>query len=329
MWFGDPGHVSDLTIRAAAEKALAGMPGSMRAAWTEAMEEARKDILGSGTVLESKQYTGTYDHRYDSWDMPVELGIGIAAVDDGHATVRLVQHRAGGFDTISQVVSYINGRRLFHKVTVGEILPAGSRTSYSPENYTLRLREADDAYRTLQAAFEAPDRRAERYPNLLRLTASIKEQARALETTAPAPAEPRAVPDWFTLSPTEFEYAVAELCRKDGCTRVQAIGGAGDLGADVVAYTPDGRKVVIQCKQYRGKVASPDLQRFAGTVFTIHHADVAVLVTTGSVTTPAARLAKAAGIEIVHADRLDRWAAGRDQPPWHHSRTPLPPEGGP
>ncbi len=81
--------------------------------------------------------------------------------------------------------------------------------------------------------------------------------------------------------------------------------------------------------QYRGKVASPDLQRFAGTVFNIHHADVAVLVTTGTVTTPADRLAKAAGIEIVHADRLDRWADGRDQPPWHHSRTPLPPEGGP
>ncbi|MFE6407573.1 hypothetical protein ACFVOR_11595 [Streptomyces sp. NPDC057837] len=83
MWFQDPGHVSDVTLRAAAEKALAGMPGSVRAAWTAAMEEARKDILGSGTVLETKQYTGTYDHRYDSWDMPVELGIGIDAIDDG------------------------------------------------------------------------------------------------------------------------------------------------------------------------------------------------------------------------------------------------------
>ncbi|MFC9268108.1 restriction endonuclease [Streptomyces zhihengii] len=329
MWFGDPGHVSDVTIRAAAEKALAGMPGSVRAAWMEAMEEARKDILGSGTVLESKQYTGTYDHRYDSWCMPVELGIGIDAVDDGLATVRLVQHRSEGFDTIIQVVSYINGRRRFHKVTVGEILPAGSRTNYSPENYTLQLREANDAYRALQAAFEAPDGRAERYQHLLRLTVALKDQASALKTTAPAPAEPRPIPDWFALSPNEFEYAVAELCRKDGCTRVQAIGGTGDLGADVVAYTPDGRKVVIQCKQYRGKVASPDLQRFAGTVFTIHRADVAVLVTTGTVTSPAARLAKAAGIEIVHADRLDRWADGRDQPPWLHLSTPLPTEGGP
>ncbi|MET9143315.1 restriction endonuclease [Streptomyces sp. NPDC004042] len=131
------------------------------------------------------------------------------------------------------------------------------------------------------------------------------------------------------MSPAEFEYAVAELCRKDGCTRVQAVGGAGDLGADVVACTPDGSKVVVQCKQYRSKVTSPDLQRFAGTVFDIHRADVAVLLTTGTVTTPAARLTKAAGIEIVHADRLDRWADGRDRPPWHQSRAPLPTEGGP
>ncbi|MFC4329927.1 hypothetical protein ACFPC0_19445 [Streptomyces andamanensis] len=141
------------------------------------MEETRKDILGSGTVLESKQYTGTYDHRYDSWDIPVELGIGIDAVDDGQATVRLVQHRAGGSDTISQVVSYINGRRMFHKVTVGEFLPAGSRTGYSAENYTLRLREADDAYRTLRAAFEAPDGRAGHYQDLLRLTTSERAGA--------------------------------------------------------------------------------------------------------------------------------------------------------
>ncbi|MFI1481888.1 restriction endonuclease [Streptomyces sp. NPDC020747] len=316
MWFGNPGHVSDFTVRSTAEKALASMPGGQRAVWTKAMEEAREDILGSGTVLESKQYTGTYDHRYDSWDMPVELGIGISAVDDGKATVRLVQYRIGEFDTTCQVVSYVNGSRLFHTVTVGEILPAGARTNYSSDDYTRRLREADDAYRALKTVFETSDGRAERYQDLLRLTAFLKEQARALEKPAPALAASRVAPDWFALSPAEFEHAVADLCRKDGCTRVQITGGAGDLGADVIAYAPDGRKIVIQCKQYRGKVASPDLQKFAGTVFHVHHADMALLVTTGGITVPAARLAKAAGIQIVHADRLDRWADGSGQPPW-------------
>ncbi|MFE3722313.1 restriction endonuclease [Streptomyces cyaneofuscatus] len=316
MWFEDLGYVSDVVVRPAAEKVIADMIGGQRNAWEQAVEEACKDILGSGIILETKQYTGTYDHRHDSWNMPVKLGIGISAVDDGHATVRLIQYRFAELDVVCQVVSYINGNRLFHKVTVGEILPADSRNIFSPENYDRRLREADDAYRSLKAALEECGGRAGRYQALLQLTAFLNEQARALEMpTSTSPAR-RDLPDWFSFSPAEFERAVAELCRKDGCTRVQTTGGTGDLGADVIAYAPDGRKIVIQCKQYRGKVASPDLQKFAGTVFRIHKADMALLVTTGTVTTPAARLAKAAGIEIVHADRLDGWADGSSQPPW-------------
>ncbi|WP_245692826.1 restriction endonuclease, partial [Streptomyces katrae] len=32
-----------------------------------------------------------------------------------------------------------------------------------------------------------------------------------------------------------FEDTVAALCARDGCTAVEVVGGAGDLGADVVA----------------------------------------------------------------------------------------------
>nr|WP_240798455.1 restriction endonuclease [Streptomyces sp. S501] len=317
MWFEDPGHVSDVTIRPAAMTVLAKMPSNQRAGWQAALEEARKDILGSGTVLHTREYAGTYDHKYDSWNMPTNLGIGISAVDDGRAIVRLVQYGFQGLDTIGQVVSYINCSRLFHQVTVGEILPAGSRPRYTSAGYDCRLREIDEAYRTLKKAVDAPTGREGRYRDLLRLAEFLKEQASALSQPEAARANQlREVPDWFALSPAEFEREVAELCRKDGCIRVQAVGKAGDLGADVIAHTPDGRKVVIQCKQYRGKVSSPDLQKFAGTVFQIHRADVALLVTTGTLTAPAASLAKAAGIGIVHADLLDRWASGQGTPPW-------------
>ncbi|MGW0971784.1 restriction endonuclease, partial [Streptomyces sp. NPDC002516] len=83
------------------------------------------------------------------------------------------------------------------------------------------------------------------------------------------------------LDPDEFEQAVADLCRRDGCLDVDVVGGAGDLGADVVARTPDGRSVVIQCKRYcdGNRVGSQDLQRFGGTCFTVHGADIAVVVT--------------------------------------------------
>ncbi|MFF3568627.1 restriction endonuclease [Nocardia jiangxiensis] len=43
------------------------------------------------------------------------------------------------------------------------------------------------------------------------------------------------------MSPRDFEYALAALCRRDGCSDVQVVGRAGDLGADVLARSPDGR----------------------------------------------------------------------------------------
>jgi hypothetical protein len=36
-----------------------------------------------------------------------------------------------------------------------------------------------------------------------------------------------------------FEEYVAELCRRDGCTKVERVGRSGDLGADVIGYLPD------------------------------------------------------------------------------------------
>ncbi|MGW3667039.1 restriction endonuclease [Streptomyces sp. NPDC005141] len=37
-----------------------------------------------------------------------------------------------------------------------------------------------------------------------------------------------------TLSGTQFEEVVAELCRRDGCSEARTVGGTGDDGADFV-----------------------------------------------------------------------------------------------
>ncbi|WAX76389.1 restriction endonuclease [Streptomyces sp. KMM 9044] len=120
------------------------------------------------------------------------------------------------------------------------------------------------------------------------------------------------------LDPTEFEQAIAELCRRDGCLDVDVVGGAGDLGADVVARTPDGRLVVIQCKQYceANRVGSQDVQRFGGTCFTIHGADVAVVVTTSDFTAPAIEYAEQCGIVCMDGQELLRWQDGVGPRPW-------------
>lgn len=115
-----------------------------------------------------------------------------------------------------------------------------------------------------------------------------------------------------------FEHTVAALCARDGCTAVEVVGGAGDLGADILARTADGRRVVLQCKHYAedNRVGSQDLQRFGGTCFAVHEADVAVIVTTSSFTQPAAEYADTCGIVRVDGEALAAWTEQRARAPW-------------
>ncbi len=106
----------------------------------------------------------------------------------------------------------------------------------------------------------------------------------------------------------QFERYVARLMRRDGFRRVTLSGGAGDLGADVTGYTPDGRRVVVQCKRFTGALGTPHVQKFNGTVWPVHHAQVALLVTTGRATRDARELARRFGIILVERDALAAWA---------------------
>lgn len=342
MLFRHPGYVSGLVeLRPEAEQDLAKLPKSRRGEWKAAMEVAERDILHDTVELTCEECRGTYDPKWQEWRMPTDLGIGPFAVDDGVATVRLLQRRIAGLETIYQVVSYLNGASIRHQVTVGEIVATGEKSriraslpqqkmtaapgdaAYSIGAYVRLLGEVEASCHELVAKYRTVDTEQceASYQDLQRLATFLAEQTSLLEKKAAAsPAKPkpkfRAVKDWFDLTPSEFEQAIADLCRAGGCYGVEVSGGAGDLGADVVAYTPEGRKVVIQCKQYRGKVGSPQMQKFAGTVFSVHQADIALMVTTGFVTGPAADYAGVVDIRIVDSNVLRRWADGTDQPPW-------------
>ncbi|MEU0167260.1 restriction endonuclease [Streptomyces iakyrus] len=159
-----------------------------------------------------------------------------------------------------------------------------------------------------------------------RAAAALDEAAREAAEELDAPPVPRrraaaaaeVVVDYDALTPEEFEEAIAALCEREGCSGVEVVGGAGDLGADVVAVTPDGRRVVIQCKQYgeTHRVGSQDLQRFGGTCFTVHEADVAVLVSTSDFTAPALEYAEQCGIVCVDRETLEAWTDGTGPRPW-------------
>jgi hypothetical protein len=130
------------------------------------------------------------------------------------------------------------------------------------------------------------------------------------------------VTGYEALEPAAFEEAIADLCARDGCTDVEVVGGAGDLGADVLAVAPNGCRVVIQCKRYADghKVGSQDMQRFGGTCFTVHAADVAMVVTTSDFTAPAVEYAEQCGIVCVDAERLGEWRSGTGPRPWEPCR---------
>ncbi|MEV2193329.1 restriction endonuclease [Streptomyces phaeochromogenes] len=143
-----------------------------------------------------------------------------------------------------------------------------------------------------------------------------KERARELAQIQMA--QSTEINRYHVMGPREFEEAIAYLCHRDGCTNAQRTGKAGDLGADVMATTPDGRRIVIQCKRYgpTTAVGSGDLQRFGGTCYAVHGAHVAAVVTTSRFTRPASNYAQTMGIRTFDQNALAAWASRTGPAPW-------------
>ncbi|WP_411080488.1 restriction endonuclease [Streptomyces sp. cmx-18-6] len=148
--------------------------------------------------------------------------------------------------------------------------------------------------------------------------AGLAELDAAEAARARGRAEPADPVDYAQLDPYAFEEAVAELCRRDGCADAEVVGGAGDLGADVLGTTPDGRRLVVQCKRYGpdNRAGSQDLQRFGGTCYAVHGADIALVVSTGGFTEPALDYAEQCGILCYGPEELAAWSEGGAPPPW-------------
>lgn len=127
-----------------------------------------------------------------------------------------------------------------------------------------------------------------------------------------------AIESYHAMTARQFEEALAWLRRRDGCPEAYVTGKAGDLGADVKAVTSDGRILVIQAKRYvmGNMVTGPDLQKFGGTCYSVHRAQVAAVVTTSRFTRHAREYAAATGIVLFDNDALAGWAARNGPPPW-------------
>lgn len=200
---------------------------------------------------------------------------------------------------------------------IGSLLVVGLAACYLGRSRWRRFSAARYARRTAEVLEEAAERASESMESAPPLVREPQETAATVVIEAPV--EPDyAVLDYTELDADGFEQAIAELCARDACQEVEVVGGACDLGADVVAVTPDGRRVVIQCKRYGedNKVGSEELQRFGGTCFTVHEADIAALVTTSDFTAPALDYAQRCGIVCVTGAELRAWHDGTGPSPW-------------
>ncbi|MCX5334332.1 restriction endonuclease [Streptomyces sp. NBC_00140] len=138
------------------------------------------------------------------------------------------------------------------------------------------------------------------------------------------------LPQLDGLHHEDFEFAVRDLMRRDGCADAVQVGGAGDNGADVTATDPLGRRWVIQCKHRQDgasgtPVGTPDLHVLNGTGRQLHGGDVVVLVTNGRFTAGCAPLAKSQKLHLVDRGTLGEWAGG-SHPLWELLQR-LPPSG--
>ncbi|MGF1426171.1 restriction endonuclease [Kitasatospora sp. LaBMicrA B282] len=139
---------------------------------------------------------------------------------------------------------------------------------------------------------------------------SAAERARLAAETALAAR--RSMDSIWAMDDRQFEEHVAVLCRRDGCTDVERVGGSGDLGADVTATLPDGRRLVVQCKHYapRRSVGSREIQTFNGTARLEHGADVPLFVASCVFTKPARAFAAKHQLTLIDVDLLGFWNNG-------------------
>jgi len=109
------------------------------------------------------------------------------------------------------------------------------------------------------------------------------------------------------MDPYQFEELVAEIWELQGYDSTVSR-GSRDRGVDIVATreSPFSQKVLIQAKRYTedNKVGSPEVRKYATLYQQETDVDTVVIVTTGSVTSEAQRVAQEQRVKIMDGDSL-------------------------
>lgn len=110
---------------------------------------------------------------------------------------------------------------------------------------------------------------------------------------------------FFAMTAREFEKEFGRMLTALGYQDVQHVGQTGDKGVDLWAVSPDGERIIVQCKRYAPEksVGTPELQRFLGAV-TDQKVQCGMFVTTSSYTEQARYYAVKNRIVLVDGKQL-------------------------
>jgi len=112
------------------------------------------------------------------------------------------------------------------------------------------------------------------------------------------------------MSGPQFEAFVADLFRAIG-HRATVLGGAGEQGVDVIVDY-EGRRVAVQCKNYKRAVGNKPVQEvYAGARH--HRCEQAWVVAPAGYTRGARELARSTGVSLFAADSIGRWIRQVDE----------------
>jgi restriction system protein len=136
---------------------------------------------------------------------------------------------------------------------------------------------------------------------------AFEEQQAQLFMASPASTSLRQI---LEMSHRRFERLVSGLAARDGLDVERRHGGPHDGGADVIATTPAGDRLVFQCKHTtKAKpVGVPTIRELNGTAGPVHNADIAIVITNGTFSKHAEEFARQQDIILLSWWVLVRWA---------------------
>lgn len=122
-------------------------------------------------------------------------------------------------------------------------------------------------------------------------------------------AQTKSLEDLRMLNWRDFELMVGELYRKRGYDVTEGRGRAPDGGIDLDTRSPDGRRILIQCKHWKSTKIGVKIVR--ETLGVVHKAKAAggIVIGTGQFTEEAKRFAQGQPIDLVDGTELLRQLA--------------------